>query len=94
MRDLLARRFDDLLARTRQPHLPSDPRVPGSRVQVVAAAEEIHHVADVLRARRPVSAHGVAAVSTLLTRPDSPVYRRGRRAGELARALDAAIGRM
>lgn len=87
----LARCWDELAARARGPRPPFDPRAPIARRQVDAAADAIHQVAEVLRASRPVSAQGVALAASLLTSPDSPVYRLGRGGDDLAGAIARAV---
>lgn len=93
-RQRLARSWDDVIARLRRPPVPGDPRMPVSRSQVDAAFQEIQVVAGILRARRPVSARGVALATALLTTPTSPVYRRGSGTGDLAAALTRAAQEM
>jgi hypothetical protein len=93
-RHRLARCWDEVVARARRAQVPFDPQVPVSRSQVDAAIREIQLVAGILRARRPVSAHGVALTTTLLTAPNSPVYWRGDDTNELAAALTHAASRM
>jgi hypothetical protein len=87
----LARHWDDVVARSQ---VPDGARLPVSRSQVAAAVGEIRLVAGILRARRPVSAQGVALATALLTTPTSPVYRRGADVGELAAALTRAVREM
>jgi hypothetical protein len=94
MRRRLARCWDELAARARRPQPPFDPRAPIAHSQVDAAAEEIQHIADVLRASRPISAQGVAIAASLLTTPESPAYRVGRGGDDLAAAIARAVAAM
>jgi hypothetical protein len=90
----LATHYEELAARARYPQAPFDPRAPIARSQVDAAADEIQRVADLLRADRPVSAHGVALAGTLLTAATSPAYRIGRGGDDLAAAVARAVEAM
>jgi hypothetical protein len=90
-RQRLARDWDELAARSRQPRSLFDPRVPVARSRIEAAADEIQLVADTLRADRPVSARGVAIAVTLLTTAASPVYRLGASGADLAAAVGRAV---
>jgi hypothetical protein len=90
----LAGYWEELVARSRSPQHPFDPRAPIARAQVYAAADEIQHITDILRANRPVAAHGVAIASTLLTTAASPAYRLGGRGGDLTAALTRAVTAM
>jgi hypothetical protein len=93
-RHRLARYWDDVVLRARRARLPHDPHMPVSRPQIDAAVQEIELVSGTLRARRPVSAQGVALVATLLTTPTSPVYRRSDDPCALAVALSRAVRRL
>lgn len=90
----LARCWDELATRARNPQPPFDPRAPIARSQVDAAADEIQQVAEELRSRRPVSARGVALAAALLSGGASPAYRIGRGGSELAAAVAHAVASM
>ena len=90
----LAGYWEELAARSRHPQQPFDPRAPIARWQVGAAADEIQQVMHILRADRPVAAHGVAIAGTLLTAAASPAYRLGSRGGDLTAVLARAVTAM
>ena len=91
----LAAHWERLLAVAAGP--PGRPRALLCRGRIVAAAAEIHELADRLRAPLPVAATGVAAARALLTDATGPVYNRrditglDTRLREISALLDPAV---
>jgi hypothetical protein len=90
----LAADWDDVAARARRPWSPASAQLPVDRAAVLAAADRINDVADVLRSGRQVTARGVALARALLTFANSPVYRGSRTTEDLTAAVARSLAAM
>ena len=92
MRLALARGVQRALDDARSPQRPSRSRVPVSKAEVMAAADQLDELAKRLRSPGLLASRGLASVHLLLTDGCSPLYLRGT-TGKLrvtvSRALEA-----
>jgi hypothetical protein len=72
-RNLLAAGIDRLVASASEP--PSRARLAPPRATVVAAGDDLRHLAEILRGRSPLYARGLAMLRELVTDGAGPLYR-------------------
>ena len=73
----LARGVQRALDEARSPRRPSRSRIPVSKAEVMAAADELDELAKRLRSQGLLASRGLASVHLLLTDGRSPLYLRG-----------------
>ena len=88
----LARGVQRALDDARSPHPPRRSRVPVSKAEVLASADQLDQLAKRLRSPGLLASRGIASVRLLLTDCRSPLYLRGVTGGlrvTVSRALEA-----
>ena len=76
-REILADNWEKMLERARSPRRAVDPSAPLARAPIIAAQQQILHLAAALRQNRPVPVRGVAMAHLLLTDGSGPLYTAG-----------------